>query len=252
MRKIRFRRAAASAGASALSEELRNRGLNARLIRLDSSSYRQSREDLVINWGTTGLDGLNSPRAVARASNKLDTLMVISHAGLPCPDFVTEQGLVQPWFDEGSSAVCRTLLRGSGGDGIVIANTADELVPANLYTRYIKKKEEYRVHVFAGKVIDVQRKARNRDISDELVNWQVRSHENGFIFAREGVELPDAALALALDAVAALQLDFGAVDLVFNEKLNQYYVLEINSAPGLEGETVLKYADAIQQLSREV
>lgn len=252
MKKIRFRRSAVSNGVKELNQELKNRGLNSRLIRLDSSSYRQNREDVVINWGTTGHDGLNRPYAIRSASNKLEALYILSRENLPIPDFATDREEPINWLAEGSSVVCRTLLRASSGDGIVIATTPEEIVDAGLYTRYIKKKEEYRVHVFKGEVIDIQRKARRLDISDDLVNWQVRSHANGFIFAREGVELPESAQALAIDAVRALGLDFGAVDLVYNENRNQYYVLEVNTAPGLEGQTVVKYADAIQKLAREV
>jgi len=49
---------------------------------------------------------------------------------------------------------------------------------------------------------------------------------------------------VALAAVSALGLDFGAVDIIYNEHENQYYVLEVNTAPGLEGTTVEKYAEA--------
>lgn len=250
MRKIRFRRAAASSGVAALSAELRDRGLNSRLIRLDSSSYRQNERDLVINWGTTGQDGLNRPNPVRTATNKLLALSALSAQGIPCPDYAETRQRALEWIEEGSGVVCRTLLRSSGGNGIVIANTPDELVDAPLFTRYLKKKNEYRVHVFDGRVIDVQRKARSTSVADELVNWQVRTHENGFIFAREGVELPEVALSIAIDAVGSIGLDFGAVDMVYNEKQDQYYVLEINTAPGLEGQTLISYADAIQQLAR--
>lgn len=252
MRKIRFRRSAASNGVSALSAELRERGLNSRLIRLDSSQYRQNSHDLVINWGTTGHDGLNSPRAVELATNKLRTLDRLSANSIACPDFTADVEEARNWLAEGSSVVCRTLLRSSAGNGIVIASTEEELVSAPLYTRYIKKQEEYRIHVFKGRVIDVQRKARSRDVPDDLVNWQVRTHENGFIFAREGVELPDEAKDIAINAVDSVGLDFGAVDIVYNAKKNQYYVLEINTAPGLEGQTLHSYADAIQQYLREM
>lgn len=250
MRKIRFRRSAVSEGVKNLAIELRSRGLNSRLIRLDSSSYRQNRHDLVINWGTTGQDGLNNPLAVERATDKRLTLHALSNAGIACPDYSTDREEAVNWLEEGSGVVCRTLARASAGKGIVIAGSQEELVDAPLYTRYIKKVEEYRVHVFNGRVIDVQRKARSTDVPDEQVNWQVRTHANGFIFAREGVELPVEAQALCIDAVAALGLDFGAVDIVYNAKKNQYYVLEINTAPGLEGQTLISYADAIQELAR--
>jgi glutathione synthase/RimK-type ligase-like ATP-grasp enzyme len=36
-------------------------------------------------------------------------------------------------------------------------------------------------------------------------------------------------------------LDFGAVDVIWNERQQRAYVLEINSAPGLEGTTIDDY-----------
>jgi glutathione synthase/RimK-type ligase-like ATP-grasp enzyme len=113
-----------------------------------------------------------------------------------------------------------------------------------LYVEYIKKKEEYRVHVAFGHIIDVQRKGRNRDVPDEDVNWQVRNHGNGFIYMRGGVDIPDCCRSLALAAVESLGLDFGAVDVIWNEHEDRWYVLEVNTAPGLSGTTLEKYADA--------
>jgi D-alanine-D-alanine ligase-like ATP-grasp enzyme len=48
---------------------------------------------------------------------------------------------------------------------------------------------------------------------------------------------------LSVEAVAALGLDFGAVDII-EDKEGNFYVLEINTAPGLEGHTVTSYAKA--------
>jgi glutathione synthase/RimK-type ligase-like ATP-grasp enzyme len=50
----------------------------------------------------------------------------------------------------------------------------------------------------------------------------------------------------AINACKALGLDFGAVDLIQDIKGN-YYVLEINTAPGLEGATVANYAAAFTE-----
>jgi len=46
-----------------------------------------------------------------------------------------------------------------------------------------------------------------------------------------------------LASVMALGLDFGAVDIVYNENDNKAYVLEINTAPGLSGTTLEKYVE---------
>ena len=124
------------------------------------------------------------------------------------------------------------------------AENAGELVNAPLYTRYVPKQDEYRVHVFGGRVIAVQRKARRNDV--ENPNWRIRNHANGFVFAREGVVAPQQVIEQSIMAVAALGLDFGGVDVIFNRHRDTAYVLEINTACGLEGQTVNDYADAIR------
>ena len=93
-----------------------------------------------------------------------------------------------------------------------------------LYVKYIKKKAEYRIHVFNGKIIDIQQKRKRHEAIE--INFQIRSHNNGWV----------------------LGLDFGAVDIIWNEKQQQGYVLEVNTAPGLEGETIINYANAIEEL----
>ena len=99
-----------------------------------------------------------------------------------------------------------------------------------------------------GAVVDIQRKARKRDVADDAVNWQVRNLDGGFIFAREGVvEAPEASEE-ALKAVAALGLDFGAVDIMYNARENKYYVLEVNTAPGLAGTTLEGYAKRFREV----
>ena len=50
---------------------------------------------------------------------------------------------------------------------------------------------------------------------------------------------------LAINAVKAVGYKYGAVDLIYNEKRNQCYVLEVNSRPGLMGTTLDRYADAL-------
>jgi glutathione synthase/RimK-type ligase-like ATP-grasp enzyme len=47
-------------------------------------------------------------------------------------------------------------------------------------------------------------------------------------------------------AVAALGLDFGGVDVIWNERRQMAYVLEVNTACGLEGQTVNDYAEAFR------
>jgi len=59
--------------------------------------------------------------------------------------------------------------------------------------------------------------------------------------------VPDDLVDVALAAVAALGRSQGAVDLIWNERNNKTYALEVNSRPGMQGTTLKVWADAIMQ-----
>jgi glutathione synthase/RimK-type ligase-like ATP-grasp enzyme len=120
-----------------------------------------------------------------------------------------------------------------------------------LYVQYVKKQQEFRVHVAFGEVIDVQEKRKRKDLPEDFsTNFQVRNHQTGWVYCREDITEPNELRPMAVAATAALGLDFGAVDLIYNAKRNECFCLEINTAPGLEGQTVKKYADAFVRALR--
>lgn len=235
-----------SAGAKALAE-----ALGIKRIRREKSKFRGRADKTVINWGNGSLPDqveacnvINKPEAVNKAGNKLLAFQALKeNENVNIPDFTEDADVATEWLADGI-VVARTVLRGHSGNGIVLCEQDDDLVDAPLYVKYVKKTQEYRVHVVQGKVIDQQRKARKKDVEDEDVNWKIRNHDNGFIFMREGVDLPEVALEQASLAIDALGLDFGAVDLIYNEKQDKYYVLEVNTAPGLTGTTLDNYKEA--------
>jgi len=148
------------------------------------------------------------------------------------------------WIRDGSTVMCRTLLRASEGRGIVVAETEEQLVNAPLYTRYVPKKEEYRVHVLNGQVIDVQQKKKRRGFEDER-NTKVRNLANGYVFCRDGITEPQNLRSVAIRATAALGYNLGAVDIAYNVKKDLLVVLEVNANPGMQGQTLENYANAI-------
>lgn len=228
--------------------------LGIKMLKKQGSKWAGKAGDTVINWGSSApfagnmgaAQYLNKPDAVARAANKLRTQecfaadAVASQYRLP---HMTSKALAQTSIEHGMTVVCRTKLTGNSGDGIVIATKVDELVDAPLYTIYKKKQQEYRVHVFDGKVISVQRKARKNDVEDDKVNWQVRNIEGGFIFARTGFDVPRVVTRAAKAAIKALGLDFGAVDIGHHDKEGTF-VYEVNTACGLSGSNLTDYVEA--------
>lgn len=212
---------------------------------------------ILINWGNgrhvenLRLDGINrvvnSFHSCGIASNKLATFNLLKgKEGIRIPDFTTDKEVARGWITHDKSAVvCRTKLSGHSGDGIVLASTQDQIVAAPLYVRYVKKQKEFRIHVAFGEVIDVQEKRKRVDLPEGFnTNFQVRNHHTGWVYCREGIHLPNECESMAKLVVSTIGLDFGAVDIIYNEKRDECYCLEVNTAPGLEGTTVDKYAEA--------
>lgn len=240
---------AASKSGKALAD-----ALGIKRMAMEDSKWRPGRNKYIINWGANEIPNLpegavvmNRPEKVTIATDKLAFFLAMSGV-VRVPQFwLDKEGAAQQMRENGGAIVCRTMLRANSGRGIVIADNVEDLVDAPLYTMYIKKKFEYRVHVAFSSVISVQQKARKVDVPDNQVNWRIRNHDNGFIFKREGVELPAEARRMSRKVVDNLGLNFGAVDLIYNEKQGNYYVLEVNTAPGLEGQTLDDYVQAFQQ-----
>lgn len=182
-------------------------------------------------------------------TDKLTQFRRFHENNVSAPEFTTDHGVARGWVLGGDVAVCRTLLRGSEGRGIVVAETEGQLVHAPLYTKYVKKKKEFRVHVLNGQVIDVQEKRKRREHTDQR-DTRIRNLANGYVFCREGLVEPPGLRDLAIRATNALGYNLGAVDIAFNERNAALYVLEVNSTPGLEGTTLTNYANAIAQWYR--
>lgn len=226
----------------------------ARIIKKTGSTFVGGPDKPVINWGN-GKDNdqvgrsnvLNRPAAVRKASNKLVFFTEALVRGVSIPEFTTDIEQAGQWVAAGNTVLARETLNGHSGEGIVILdntvkweNYAHE--QAKMYVKYIPKKDEYRLHVFRGEVIDCQRKSAIPGHTP--VDWRLRNHQFGFVFTRGNVALQEGVREEALKAIDCLGLDFGAVDIIYNTHRRQPYVLEVNTAPGLEGQTLQNYSQA--------
>lgn len=211
--------------------------------------------DTVINWGCSSDNWprdidcevlLNDPNCVRLATNKLKSFNILKgHASIP--EFTESLEEAKKWLAEGVTIVERHKLTGHSGEGVRIVEPGQELQQAPLYVKYIPKKHEYRIHVFRDKAFFVQRKARKNDVPDEDVNWKVRNLKGGFIYANQDVDVAEEAKQQAIITIKTLGLDFGAVDIIYNERSNKYYVLEVNTACGLTGTTLDKYVEIFKE-----
>lgn len=200
---------------------------------------------------------VNFPGAVFRARDKVVAFAAFDRANVPTLEWTVDPAVAQQWWKEGADVVVRGTTTGQAGAGIRLVTQNDaigdvehstlaEWPVAPLYTKYAKKRTEYRLHVWGKDLLDIQEK-RKRSGSD--ANSMIRSWDNGWVFCREGVVCPEEVSHAAVAAVAALGLDFGAVDVGWNEHYKRPYVYEVNTAPGLEGTTLERYVNKIKEIA---
>lgn len=250
-----------SESAKALSQ-----AMGIKRIKHENSRFKSTRDKIVINWGSSELPNyvqwaghrltnvINHPDVVAICSNKLKLFDHIYNWGDDgiIPEWTTDIDTAKLWAIgwPNYKVVERHVLNGHSGQGIRIVTDQSDLQPAPLYVKYIPKRDEFRVHMIGGTIIDVQQKKKRLDF-DEEVNYNIRNHAGGFIYARENLNVPDNVLNVAhmtYDTFVDQDLDIAAMDIIYNSKLDRAYLLEINTAPGLEGQTVQLYADALKEL----
>ena len=225
-------------------------------LRHEGSTLKGNSKIFIINWGSSKkvsdefdkCSWINHYRDVSVASNKLSlfkSMPTFEHF-VPWTD---SDDVVKEWLLEGKTCFARTKLNSHSGSGIVEMdpNNPDTWEKAQLYTKYVPKESEFRVHFMNGEIFDVQKKAARSDVNKEDINWKIRSHDNGFVFIRDFGDLPEVVSGAALSFIQQSSLLFGAIDIIYNRRNNQAFVLEVNTAPGLTGTTVEKYKEAFER-----
>lgn len=228
-----------SHGAMALKEEL-----DGLLVKLHNSNYTHKPENILINWGNGNCPyptAYNPASAINKVIDKVQFFKTLEGTGLiPPVAFTTADAKANLSFP----IVCRTLTSESDGAGIVIADKPTELVPAPLYTQYVDKTSEYRIHMGRnqqGEIIVIcrQKKYLSDDFKGDKRIWTGKETKLSYI---ETALAPVIAVARAAFEKFP-ELTFGAFDIVYNNSTESAYVLEINSAPMMNSDTVKAYAD---------
>jgi RimK-like ATP-grasp domain len=187
----------------------------------------------VVNYGHFGEAHVPTLNAKAGNQNKHQELIKLDDAGVRTIPFShSATDLAAPIFG-------RKFHHTRGTDifiyGVRPLLKGDRL--SDYYTQLVPKRNEFRVWVYRNKALATYEKRLTypqkngrRGRSKEVWNW---ANGYGYEFVRPE-EAADKLKNLAIDAVAALGLDFGAVDVILGMD-NRYYVLEVNTAPGVEG-----------------
>lgn len=254
----------ASESATALAKEL---GINK--VKRQGTSVRDKKDRIIINWGSsdcpfTIAKVLNKPDKVAIAADKLRFFQAIDRynkigltqtrfiTSVNIPEWSTQYRQALLWIQAGYRVCARTILNGNNGAGLIITNQANELpTDAPLYTVYIPKTHEFRVHVIDGTVVEVQKKVWPKSKSSEGVDFSQRNFSDGFVFqSAKYREVHPEVIRQALNAVKALELDFAGVDVIWNGE--KAAVLEVNTAPGIDGSDLTLYANSFKDIQKRI
>lgn len=217
--------------------------------------YKRREGDVIINWGSSTVPNwdsegiINPPEAVKLASNKIKCLERLTLRGVPCLEYTVDSEVARGWIRDGHIIFARHKLTGHSGEGLVVfPNKYETLKGAKLYTKGISSTGEYRVHVFQGEILDYRKKSRAYDSEPTEIEDRVRTNGNGWIFREHNLKRLKRIEKLAKDAVEALGLDFGAVDIIKDEDGN-VFVCEVNTAMALETRTLERYLQAFKDLT---
>lgn len=255
----------ASEGAMSLAKELGGQ----RLRQFDGVSFiRKGKRlaladgDLVICWGDQVPEDVTKGKTVKflnnvkiehmkAASNKYDAATTLINAGVPTIDVFPKE-----YFGHLNNQVLATLK----ADGYLQRKKDhiggnDLLNPDGQFDYWVRKQEfinEYRVHSFNGKSIRAGQKVPRDGYSLDgapgtiKVHPWVRAYDGGWKIKYDGFKSTAAMRTIAHKAIAALGLTFGAVDIA-QTKDGKFIVLEVNRAPGIEGNSIRGYADVIKR-----
>lgn len=201
--------------------------------------------NLLIRWGSTAPVArrpsrvLNKSTSIARSTDKFGALNILRDAGILVPRFVRIDEVPRPSTEAFRALgfkvplLARNSTHTRAKDVMLCLQDLDFNRAIRwgkeFFVEYIPTQREYRVHVFNGNIIRVSEKVlRNRK---NYISY-LRTHEHNHIFKEEREPLSQAGRDIAVRAVRALDLDFGAVDLLLGDD-NNIYVLEVNTGPSL-------------------
>lgn len=230
------------------------KALNARrLRRFDGANFWNKRRptevqpgDVIICWGTSvpELDGVRVLNGLDDRINKLKEIGKFLDAGVPTVQVYTEVAKPRP-------ELLPRIANHTGGK--------DLLVTPDVPDYYVIKENfisEYRIHSFAGRSIRAGIKIPREGFTPvTLAEWKmganllhpwVRSYDGGWKVNYDGFQSTTQLRKLAHMAVKALGLTFGAVD-IGQVQGGGFKVLEVNSAPGIEGNSIASYVRAINK-----
>lgn len=224
-------------------------------IKHEGSKFKGSASKVILNWGAgtgvfnvkpLGAKVLNTPEQVDTAINKLDFFRKMRGPSAPRVPFWTQnRDQALGWAASGLQIVCRTVLEGMKGVGLVVATEASIAFPeAPLYTVLVPSTAEYRVYMFNGKVLDSRIKLL---AENEEENPDGMRHEDKYEYCKLKAPLPEDVTKQAEKCILKIGLFTGGVDVLWDAKSGLATILEVNTACYLGQDTAKLYAKAFKE-----
>ncbi|KXB02133.1 hypothetical protein AKJ43_02410 [candidate division MSBL1 archaeon SCGC-AAA261D19] len=199
--------------------------------RLKPSHLQSGLTSSVLRGLEEGCKVINRFQAIATAANKGESSVILAKRGIPVPRFLVTRDFEEAWrFVREEGKVVQKPLYGFQGVGlrIITSEDKDKLIdqigssdPIYLQSYIEKSGWDGRILVAGKKPVAAMKRITGND-------WRTN-------LARGGRAKPwkpsQKTINIAVQAVDALGLDYGAVDLVGDLKL----VMEINGTPGWRG-----------------
>lgn len=208
-----------------------------------------------------GMPVLNKYDSIVRAKNKLKTLQILSHYGIPIPKTVvigSRDDLKSAIDRVGGAPVILKYPFGSLGSGVVIAESyraalstldllwSSAVTQIMLVQEYVKesKGKDIRIFVVGGKVVaSMQRSAKKGEFRSNAALGG----------SGKGIEISDEYQDIAIKSARLLGLEMAGVDIIITN--HGPAVLEVNCNPGfeeLEEATCVDVAKAIVERAVEL
>lgn len=216
---------------------------------------------LVINYGGAfvppgnSVHWINHPEHVNACSNKIKFFNRVKEYPFVL-EYTRDPECVKNWLEDGKVVVGRKIVRGHSGIGASIISDLAELSDEyKFYTKFFPSWSELRLY-FVGESFPIVRQKRRKNdgfledsgIEKDGIARKIRTHKNGWIYS-SNISVPSDTILSMKEATSEIKekigLDFGAADFLYSRSNNDFKLVEINTAPGLEGTNVTLFGNAL-------
>jgi len=180
-----------------------------------------------------------------RRVSGLDQLIAFRNNEISCPEFTVHLEDARKWVEAGHNVFGRNRNHEKGADIVIQSSPAWQR--KEFWTKVVPNvRREYRIHVFDDQHIQQGLKWFDPKAPQERNDGlPIRNTQTGWKYDHN-FEPPSVAVELARRAVRTLAYLWGAVDFLEDEG-GPSYVLEVNTAPGMDETTAEAYGDAIKE-----